>query len=90
MGRCPISIEAKGDETPVTIADRKAEAAMRSILADVLPSHGIFGEEEGMRSGTSGSSHLWVLDPIDGTRSFITGKSLAKDSPCHIRRMPQQ
>lgn len=56
---------------PVTIADRAAEQAMRDVLADLRPNDAIFGEEFGEKSGTSGL--LWVLDPIDGTRGFVSG-----------------
>lgn len=56
---------------PVTVADREAEEAMRAILAIERPSDGIFGEEQGQTSGTSGLT--WVIDPIDGTRAFISG-----------------
>jgi histidinol phosphatase-like enzyme (inositol monophosphatase family) len=56
---------------PVTEADRGAEAAMRAILAERRPEDGILGEEENERAGTSGLT--WVLDPIDGTRGFISG-----------------
>jgi myo-inositol-1(or 4)-monophosphatase len=56
---------------PVTVADRAAEAAMRAILARERPDDGILGEEEGHTPGTSGLT--WVLDPIDGTRGFISG-----------------
>ena len=56
---------------PVTVADRAAEAAMRDILARVRPEDAILGEELGTQSGTSG--YTWVLDPIDGTRGFISG-----------------
>lgn len=56
---------------PVTIADRAAEKAMRAVLARHRPDDGIFGEEFGQHSGTSG--RVWVLDPIDGTRGFISG-----------------
>ncbi|MHC9234877.1 histidinol-phosphatase [Pseudooceanicola sp. 502str34] len=56
---------------PVTVADRAAEAAMREILAARRPEDGILGEEMGNFEGTSGLT--WVLDPIDGTRSFISG-----------------
>ncbi|MEM9062762.1 MAG: histidinol-phosphatase [Pseudomonadota bacterium] len=56
---------------PVTEADRASEAAMRAILSDVRPNDGIFGEEEERTKGTSGLT--WVLDPIDGTRAFISG-----------------
>lgn len=56
---------------PVTIADRAAEEAMRAILADHRPEDAIWGEEFGQSPGTSGRT--WVLDPIDGTRGFISG-----------------
>lgn len=56
---------------PVTIADRAAEAAMREILAQHRPLDAILGEEMGAKAGTSGLT--WVLDPIDGTRGFISG-----------------
>ena len=60
----------------MTIADRQAERAMRETLESKVPSHCIFGEEEGFQFGTdgAGNEYLWVLDPIDGTKSFITGK----------------
>lgn len=56
---------------PVTIADRDAEKAMRKVLAHHRPEDGIFGEEFGREDGSSGRT--WVLDPIDGTRGFISG-----------------
>lgn len=56
---------------PVTIADRAAEEAMRAILTDLRPDDGIWGEEFGQQEGKSGRT--WVLDPIDGTRGFISG-----------------
>ncbi len=56
---------------PVTAADRQAEQAMRAVLAKHRPEDGILGEEFGKNSGTSG--RVWVLDPIDGTRGFISG-----------------
>ena len=56
---------------PVTVADRAAEAAMRDILARRRPQDGILGEEMGRHEGTSGLT--WVLDPIDGTRGFLSG-----------------
>ena len=60
--------------SPVTIADRETEEAMRRMIKDRFPDHGIFGEEAGMEAGSS-SAYLWVLDPIDGTKSFITGST---------------
>ncbi|SFD46194.1 inositol monophosphatase family protein [Roseivivax sediminis] len=56
---------------PVTAADRESEAAMRAVLAARRPADGILGEEEEARPGTSGLT--WVLDPIDGTRGFLSG-----------------
>lgn len=56
---------------PVTIADRAAEQAMREVLADMRPDDAILGEEFGAQSGSSGFT--WVLDPIDGTRGFVSG-----------------
>lgn len=59
-----------GDFDPVTIADRDAEAAIRALIEETYPDHAILGEEHGKRDG---NAYTWVLDPIDGTRSFITG-----------------
>lgn len=56
---------------PVTVADRASEQAMREILARRRPKDGILGEEFGMTTGSSGLT--WVLDPIDGTRGYISG-----------------
>ncbi|SHG97022.1 histidinol-phosphatase [Marivita hallyeonensis] len=60
-----------GGFDPVTVADRASETAMREVLARLRPDDGILGEEYGSIEGTSGLT--WVLDPIDGTRSFISG-----------------
>jgi histidinol phosphatase-like enzyme (inositol monophosphatase family) len=67
------NVENKLEATfdPVTLADRQIEARMREILAVRRPEDGILGEEYGTRTGSSGL--IWVLDPIDGTRSFISG-----------------
>ena len=61
----------RADFDPVTIADRDAEKAMRDILNETRPNDGILGEEYGLKEGTTGLT--WVLDPIDGTRGFISG-----------------
>jgi inositol-phosphate phosphatase / L-galactose 1-phosphate phosphatase / histidinol-phosphatase len=66
--------EAKGDASPVTEADRAAEAAIRSILDAECPHDAIIGEEYGEKPGTSGRT--WVLDPIDGTVSFMAGRPI--------------
>lgn len=72
--RCSFAIESKEDLTPVTIADRGAEAAMRAILKAERPNDGIIGEEFGTEN--DGAEYVWVLDPIDGTRAFASGKPL--------------
>uniref|UniRef100_A0A0R0JFQ9 Histidinol-phosphatase n=1 Tax=Glycine max TaxID=3847 RepID=A0A0R0JFQ9_SOYBN len=64
----------KHDLSPVTIADQSAEEAMVSIILDSFPSHAIYGEENGWRCKEKNTDYVWVLDPIDGTKSFITGK----------------
>lgn len=72
--RTRFDIEAKGDASPVTIADRAAETAMRAILEAERPDEGIIGEEYG--NVREGAGRVWVLDPIDGTRSFVTGRAI--------------
>lgn len=72
--RTPLDVVTKADASPVTLADRAAEAAMREILAQERPADGIYGEEHGNERLDAAS--VWVLDPIDGTRSFITGSPL--------------
>jgi inositol-phosphate phosphatase / L-galactose 1-phosphate phosphatase / histidinol-phosphatase len=66
-----VGIDDKPDASPVTIADREAELAMRAILAREVPGHGVWGEEQG--SERMDAEWAWVLDPIDGTKAFITG-----------------
>jgi histidinol-phosphatase len=61
----------KDDNSPVTVADREAEAHLRKTLLDTFPDDGFLGEESGDRPGTSG--YRWIVDPIDGTRSFVRG-----------------
>ncbi|MDK9721305.1 MAG: histidinol-phosphatase [Rhodospirillales bacterium] len=70
--RQPIDVDDKADESPVTIADREAERVMRAMINATFPEHGILGEEFG--NERLDASHVWVLDPVDGTRAFITGK----------------
>ncbi|KAJ4965705.1 hypothetical protein NE237_017554 [Protea cynaroides] len=74
--RKSFEILDKDDLSPVTIADREAEESMVSIILDNFPSHAIFGEENGWRCKEKSADYVWVLDPIDGTKSFITGKPL--------------
>jgi histidinol-phosphatase len=65
-----FEVVTKADATPVTAADREAEAAIRRVLRAAWPGHALFGEEEG-REGEG--DFLWLVDPIDGTRAFVRG-----------------
>jgi myo-inositol-1(or 4)-monophosphatase len=71
--RMGLVADDKADDSPVTLADRAAEQAMRAVLAARCPEHGIIGEEFGATG--AGGGLRWVLDPIDGTRAFITGRT---------------
>jgi myo-inositol-1(or 4)-monophosphatase len=73
-GNRNFGLEHKADESPVTRADREAELAMRRLIEQRFPSHGIVGEEFGTVRGDA--EFVWVLDPIDGTKSFITAVPL--------------
>ena len=72
--RKPFAMEAKADLSPVTEADRAAEATMRAILAEERPDDGVIGEEYGRER--EDAERVWVLDPIDGTRSFVAGRPI--------------
>ena len=69
-----MQIDLKRDATPVTIADRESEQLLRRLIGEAFPHDGILGEEFGEQTGTSG--FRWILDPIDGTKSFIHGVPL--------------
>ncbi|WP_439532983.1 histidinol-phosphatase [Polymorphobacter sp.] len=69
-----VTVESKGDESPVTAADRAAEAEMRRLIAAARPQDGVIGEEYG--DDRPDAARVWVLDPIDGTRAFIAGRPL--------------
>jgi histidinol phosphatase-like enzyme (inositol monophosphatase family) len=69
-----VAVETKSDRSPVTIADRGAEQLMRDRIAKRFPTHGIVGEEFG--SEREDAEFVWVLDPVDGTKAFITGVPL--------------
>jgi myo-inositol-1(or 4)-monophosphatase len=64
-----LTVELKADRTPVTAADKGAEEAVRAFFARECPTHGVLGEEFGETAGDG--RHRWILDPIDGTKSFI-------------------
>jgi histidinol phosphatase-like enzyme (inositol monophosphatase family) len=74
FGREDLEVQRKGDDSPVTQADRRAEEHLRRRIAEAFPTDGILGEEFPERPGTSG--YRWILDPIDGTKSFIYGVPL--------------
>ena len=69
--RGSFAVERKSDRTPVTVADREAETAMREMIAGTFPGHGIMGEEHGVERPEA--PYVWMLDPIDGTKRFATG-----------------
>jgi histidinol-phosphatase len=74
FGTAGLVVEAKADASPVTQADRAAEAVLRRELLGAFPADAFLGEESGATAGTSG--YEWVVDPIDGTKSFIRGVPL--------------
>jgi histidinol-phosphatase len=69
-----VAVEQKADESPVTIADRGAERLLRRLIEDRFPDHAIVGEEFGETDRDS--TYRWIIDPIDGTRSFVRGVPL--------------
>jgi myo-inositol-1(or 4)-monophosphatase len=69
--RTEMSVDSKSDDSPVTIADKLAEEVMRGMIMSEYPNHGILGEEYGAHKPDA--EYKWILDPIDGTKSFICG-----------------
>ncbi|MFN4241619.1 MAG: inositol monophosphatase family protein [Tepidisphaerales bacterium] len=69
-----LDVEHKADATPVTVADREAETVIRQLLQRYFPTHTLLGEEHGRTEGDP--DYVWVVDPIDGTKSFIHGVPL--------------
>lgn len=67
----PLSIDYKSDQSPVTKADREAEAAIRRIIHANFPDHDVLAEETG---GSSDAEYVWVIDPLDGTKAFVCGR----------------
>ena len=70
--RTRLAVDDKPDKSPVTVADREAEQAMRAAIRETFPAHGVVGEEFGAENADA--EFCWILDPIDGTKAFITGK----------------
>jgi histidinol-phosphatase len=69
--RGAIEVELKADQSPVTIADRRAEEIIKGMLLAEFPDHGFYGEESGQDHADA--DYLWLVDPIDGTKSFVGG-----------------
>ena len=69
-----VAVETKSDDTPVTVADREAEQVIRARIATSFPTHSVLGEEAGSTAGDP--DYRWIIDPIDGTKSFIHGVPL--------------
>lgn len=74
FGSHDVEVELKADESPVTAADRGAEELMRDLIKKKFPDHGVIGEEYGADNGDA--EWVWILDPIDGTKSFATAVPL--------------
>ena len=75
FGTGTAAAELKPDQTPVTLADREAERLIRDVIGRTFPDHAILGEEDGETAGTApGKAPVrWIVDPIDGTRTFVRG-----------------
>jgi inositol-phosphate phosphatase / L-galactose 1-phosphate phosphatase / histidinol-phosphatase len=71
--RTPLGIMRKTDESAVTVVDQEIESTLRPLIHERFPHHGIIGEEYGSAPGVN---HTWIIDPIDGTKSFIMGNPL--------------
>ncbi|MBN2353618.1 MAG: histidinol-phosphatase [Spirochaetales bacterium] len=69
-----VSVESKADATPVTVADRLAEEKLRALIGREFPDHGVIGEEFGETNADA--EYVWIVDPIDGTKSFVAGVPL--------------
>jgi histidinol phosphatase-like enzyme (inositol monophosphatase family) len=78
-----LVVEEKSDHTPVTAADRGAEALMRQMILERYPTHGILGEELG--EVNAGASYKWILDPVDGTKSFAANNAQFGTLVCLLR-----
>ncbi|MCB2081987.1 MAG: histidinol-phosphatase [Hyphomicrobiales bacterium] len=72
--RRPFTVHEKGDLSPVTIADREVETTLRAAIRNAYPDHGVIGEE--FSPTQSDAEWVWVIDPIDGTKSFLIGRPI--------------
>jgi histidinol-phosphatase len=89
FGTGRFQVERKGDDSPVTLADKNAEQLIRAALSERFPEDAVLGEEFGEQAGSS--AYQWIVDPIDGTKSFISGVPLystlvgvVKDQRCIV------
>ena len=78
-----LHIETKADQSPVSIADKKAETAIRELIHQSYPAHGIIGEEFG--ADNADAEFVWSIDPIDGTRAFISGLDTFANMVCVLQ-----
>jgi histidinol-phosphatase len=79
-----VKINLKSDASPVTIADIEAERAIIGVLESAFPAHGFYGEETGMRKADA--EYIWLIDPLDGTKSFIRGTPFFSTQIALMRR----
>jgi myo-inositol-1(or 4)-monophosphatase len=85
--RQAIEVEAKPDASFVTAADRAVERAIRTRIAARFPDHGLVGEEYGVEQGAAGAAgERWIIDPIDGTHSYVSARSRPRTSFSRRRR----
>ena len=82
--RGDFEVEIKSDQSPVTIADRRAEDIIRTTLLEAFPHHGFYGEESGKQQAEA--EYLWLVDPIDGTKSFVGGYGMFSTQICLMHR----
>src|SRR5262249_17441818 len=71
-----VTAEHKADQTPVTIADRSSEECIRQLIQSRFPDHAVLGEEFGEQGGGTAAHYRWIIDPIDGTKAFVSGVPL--------------
>ncbi len=83
FGKPSIGFDKKADDSPVTVADRETELALRALIQKKFPKHGIIGEE--FDSVRENAEYVWILDPIDGTKSFTTNVPLFTTLICLTR-----
>jgi histidinol-phosphatase len=82
--RGDFEVELKADDSPVTVADRRAEAIIKERLLGDFPDHGFYGEETGKEQADA--EYLWLVDPIDGTKSFVGGYGMFSTQIALMRR----